>query len=321
MRSTKRLVWSVVVSIAVLGAGCKSFDFLTRAENTFPVARTCSDCHIDIHKEWSQSAHADAFRSPDFQAATRQGDFSECLSCHVPEPKWTQDTPVHRTVFLDDGVTCTTCHLADGKMFGPVEPSGLLRPHPIQVLRPQYSDAAFCGRCHAGTYQQWQSSPQADKPTCQQCHMPAVTRKATQGKDAISDFIVSMEKASSQRRHTFTLDPQSMDAKTFDLNTVIDNKQIAVELHNHLAHSFPTGDFGVQIGILSVQYLDADNRQVKTARVELLQELKTAIPSGQSQKWTWDIPSGASSLKIQLFRQGRSEQDSVELLQRTVPLP
>jgi hypothetical protein len=111
MLFNKTHVWIMILLCALILFGCKSFDYLTKIENTFPVAKTCGDCHIDIYKEWSQSAHAQAFLSPDFIIATQEGSFVNCVSCHTPEPQLTTEVPVARTILLEDGVTCKTFHL------------------------------------------------------------------------------------------------------------------------------------------------------------------------------------------------------------------
>jgi nitrate/TMAO reductase-like tetraheme cytochrome c subunit len=313
-------VWVLILLCAVILFGCKSFDYLTRTENTFPVAKTCGDCHIDIYKEWSQSAHARAFLSPDFMKATQEGSFADCVSCHAPEPKLTPEPPVARVILPQDGVTCTTCHLMDGKMLGPVQPTGAVHPHPIEVAENRFTEAAFCGRCHEGTYQQWKKASITPKQTCQQCHMPAVFRKVTQAKDGLSKLIVSMEKQIDLRKHTFMIYPQSEAQEIFELHTVVGENNVTVELLNHLPHSFPTGNFGVQIGVMLVRFIGADNNDLQTIRYEFIQELKTNLPSGRSRKWTWDLPQSAAKIKIQLFRQGRSVEKQVELLNREVPL-
>lgn len=317
----KTHVWIAILLCALILIGCKSFDYLTKTENIFPVAKTCGDCHIDIYKEWSQSAHARAFLSPDFMAITQEGSLTDCVACHVPEPQLTPVAPLLRTIFPEDGVTCTTCHLTNGKMLGPVQPTGAVHPHPIEVAQNRFKEAAFCGRCHEGTYQQWQETSVKPRQTCQQCHMPAVVRKVTQSKGGISKLIVSMEKQLFLRKHTFMIYPQSADQETFELHTDIEGNHITVELLNHLPHSFPTGNFGVQIGVILVQFIDADDNELKASRYEFVQELKTNLPSGQSKKWTWDLPQSAAKMKIQLLRYGRSKEKQVVLLNREVPLP
>ena len=301
--------------------GCRSFDYLTKVENTFPIAKTCGDCHVDIFHEWSQSAHSQAFTSSDFLANTNEGKFMECLACHVPEPKLTMERPVARNILYEDGVTCTSCHLEEGKMLGPIESTAAVQPHPIKVNKALYSDASFCGRCHEGTIMQWQASPIDSKNTCQQCHMPSVVRKVTQGKDAVSNFLVSMEKTATLRKHTFMIYPKQEDAVLFDIETSFDSNSVTIELENKLPHSFPTGNFGVQIGVLLVKFKDENGFEISSERKEFIQEIKTNIPSGKSNELKFNLPENSIKIDITVSREGRSGKKQVELLNKEVLRP
>jgi len=301
--------------------GCKSFDYLTKTENTFPVAKTCGDCHVNIFHEWSESAHAQAFTSSDFLANTNEGDFSECLACHTPEPKLTIGRPLSRHVLPEDGVTCTACHLQNGKMLGPIESTATVQPHPIKVDKALYTNAAFCGRCHEVTFQQWQISTIDSKKTCQECHMPSIVRKVTQGKDAVSNFLVSMEKNAALRKHTFMIYPEQEGYQLFEIETFFDSNSITIELKNNLPHSFPTGNFGVQIGVLQIKFLDSDENELESEKIEFVQEIKTNIPSGQSKKLIFNLPEQTTKINVIISREGRAGKKQVELLNKEVLLP
>jgi nitrate/TMAO reductase-like tetraheme cytochrome c subunit len=315
----KNRIFALVVVCLMVLIGCKSFDYLTKAENTFPAAKTCGECHIDIFNEWSQSAHAQAFTSPDFLAGTNEGQFSECLACHSPEPELTIQKPLARHVMLEDAVTCTSCHLKDGKMLGPVESTAAVQPHPIKTDKTLYTDAAFCGRCHDGTFQQWRGSEIESKPTCQECHMPAIVRKVTQGRDTVSNFIVSMEKTSALRKHTFRIYPEQEKRQIFEIETSFDSNSVTIELKNNLPHSFPTGNFGVQIGILQIKFMDNEGNELRSNKIEFVQELKTDIPSGESGKLIFSLPEKTIKINIIVSREGRSGKKQVELLNKEVP--
>src|SRR5690606_7065510 len=52
-----------------------------------PTAAECGRCHAEIHAEWQDSAHGEAFTDPAWQAAlarTRRPEL--CWPCHAPEP-------------------------------------------------------------------------------------------------------------------------------------------------------------------------------------------------------------------------------------------
>ncbi len=67
-------------------ASCTSFKHLTVVSNTFPRAKECGKCHVDIYQEWSESDHARAYTNPHFRSATNDYSFEHCLGCHAPEP-------------------------------------------------------------------------------------------------------------------------------------------------------------------------------------------------------------------------------------------
>lgn len=150
--------------------------------------------------------------------------------------------------------------------------------------------------------------------------MPAVARKATQAKDAVSGLIVSIEKKVSLRKHTFMIYPEPTGREMFDLKTTLDGNNITIELNNLLPHSLPTGNFGVQIGILKVGFIDSDNHELGMNEIEFVQELKTSLLSGQSKKWTFNLPPTTVKMKVLLLRRGRAGKNQVELLNREVPL-
>ncbi len=92
-----------------------------RADEKYPSAATCAQCHPDHYREWSVSAHAYGMMSPVFNAmhmftteqlAGTQGDF--CLRCHSPvasqreEPSFS--SVLVRPEVSAEGVTCIVCH-------------------------------------------------------------------------------------------------------------------------------------------------------------------------------------------------------------------
>ena len=91
------------------------------AQNCFPSASACRNCHPEQYREWSVSAHAYAQLSPVFNAMSNKlikknngtlGDF--CIRCHTPvgmalhEPIAMPNADRHPT--SREGVTCVVCH-------------------------------------------------------------------------------------------------------------------------------------------------------------------------------------------------------------------
>ena len=91
------------------------------ANDCFPSATNCRECHPDQYREWSVSPHAYAQLSPVFNAMSSKlnqlnqgtmGDF--CIRCHTPvgmalkEPIVMANADRHPT--SREGVTCVVCH-------------------------------------------------------------------------------------------------------------------------------------------------------------------------------------------------------------------
>jgi len=311
-----------VLAIAALTVGlvsCASFEHLTQVSDAFPQAKECGKCHIDIYDEWSKSDHARAYMNPHFQAATDGHTFGDCLNCHAPEPKWTADVPAVRSSQRDEGVTCVACHLDQGVLAGPLEPTGKVKPHPIGVRPEVYHDVGICGRCHQGTLEQWVSVADKKK-TCQECHMPEVTRKMTQSSGGLSGVIVSMEHQTPQRRHIFAIAPAESVRGMIEVEVRRADVDAEIVLHSRLPHRLPTGDYGFRILVLEILALDENGAEHSTVRVELTPEVRTDIaPLG-----TWArrvaLPESCVSLRIRLQRISYEDEAVLDLLDQVVEL-
>ena len=154
-RTTCALACLVLAAMVCFVAGCKMPE-LTRVQGTqFPHSNACAECHVDIYSEWEHSPHAAAFASEQFTRATDNYRFKECLGCHAPEPVLTAGEPAAAESDRETGVACVACHLDQGAMVGPIEPTGIAKPHPIRVDPVLFEDGNLCGRCHPGTLVQW----------------------------------------------------------------------------------------------------------------------------------------------------------------------
>lgn len=309
---------AATATLAIGLASCASFQHLTRVSNTFPQAQDCGECHIDIHQEWTASDHAHAYSNPHFRAATDDYAFNECLNCHAPEPTLTSHTPAVRSAGREEGVTCVACHLEQGRLSGPLEPTGRVRPHPIGVRPEVYRDAGICGRCHQGTLEQGAAAGE-EKQTCQQCHMPEVARKMTQSTGGFADLIVAMEHQTLQRRHTFAIPTSDSTSERIDLEVRRVDSGTQITLRNRLPHDLPTGDYGLRVLVLEVAAADGQGEEHVLIREELAPETKTAIaPEGTWQR-TVTVPADSVSLRVHLRRHSYEDQEVLDLLDRRVP--
>ena len=183
-------------------------------------ARECAVCHQEFYDEWRTTIHSQAWTDPYFQTDWQFDNSQQvCRNCHTPldrqqphvilgfrdKDKWDPimaPNPDFDPDLQHEGVTCTACHLRDGKIVGV---QGIQdAPHPVQQLNDPNE---VCVRCHVvdgdrwdtffrfppcGTVAEIQSSPSTGKTGeltltdvgslgCVQCHMPLVERPLVAG--------------------------------------------------------------------------------------------------------------------------------------------
>jgi hypothetical protein len=304
-----------------LSSCANNFDQLTRVSETFPQAKVCGECHVEIYREWSESPHAGSFTNPQYRAATDNYQFNDCLSCHAPQPGLAEAEPEARMAHREEGVTCVTCHLAEGQLSGPLQPTGQVAPHPVTVAGDRYHSSQFCGRCHQGTLREWQAVEKPDKPDCQRCHMPQTTRKITQPTGPLSALIVGLEKEVKQRRHLFDRPDAKPEHPHMTFSAARENGGLELTVTNLLPHALPTGDFGLRIVVLEVEALKSDGTGVPLPPHELVKELGTALPAGASRTFKLAPPDGTRALRARLVRKGQGGAADSVLIDCEVPLP
>lgn len=310
-----------MVAAACLLASC-TMPALTRlSPQHFPQPDSCAHCHVDIHEEWKLSPHARAFTNERYRHATDDYAFQECLGCHAPQPMLVRGEPAVRPVEREIGVGCVSCHLDNGAMVGPLQPTGLAKPHPIKVDPAPFENGKLCGHCHQGELRQWQASTIEGKQDCRHCHMPTVRRTMTQATSLVSKAFVAAEKAEIQHRHTFMLVPGKLPEPPFTLDVAATGDQMTIALTNRLPHNLPTGDFGVRIVQIEALGIDSHGASASLGRWELTNFGAGALPSGQSRHWSVPRSPDLRALRLQVARQGRDGADRVVLLQKEVPLP
>lgn len=91
------------------------------AGDEFISSARCAQCHTDMHPQWRESAHANAFREPFYQKNVKdiikQKDIAytrHCESCHNPAALFSgalTDKPQFKNrPFDNEGVSCIACH-------------------------------------------------------------------------------------------------------------------------------------------------------------------------------------------------------------------
>jgi hypothetical protein len=312
----------MVLACLAQGVSSCAMPQLTRvSEQDFPRAPACEKCHVDIAREWAASPHAAAFRNPRFRQATDDYRFPQCLGCHAPQPGYSTTRPAVRQAAREEGVTCVCCHLEEGTMAGPMKPTGLASPHPVKVAPASYRDSGFCGRCHEGTFRQWQASTLPRRPSCQECHMPQVHRKMTQATGLVSEPIVAAEKAGDERRHTFDLAPANADPPLASFSLRREGGRLVLSLRNDLPHNLPTGDYGVRVITVSAEALNAQRLPAPCGQWELTSAGEGKMASEAQRQWKTDPPPGTTAIRVRLVRSGRDGANSAVLMETEVPLP
>lgn len=309
----------LIAALIVYLAGCASFDHLTKVTPEFPQAAECGKCHVEIYREWSQSGHANAFTNYHYVESTKNHSRRDCLGCHAPQPTVSLEHPAVRSTNRDDGVTCVSCHLKEGKLSGPIDPTGIMTPHPIDVDPELYNSSDICGRCHEGTFAEWKAAKASEKKTCQRCHMSPVHRKVTQSTGLLSKFIVAFEHKVPQKRHNFAIPSAELSSDILSVKTKKAGDQVIITIRNIMPHSLPTGDFSDSTLLLEAYACDSKGDMTVVGQRELAKKLSTSIPTYSTIDWQLGI-SPDSSLGLRLLRLSH-DGDVTNLADVNVPLP
>lgn len=122
------------------------------AEDIYPSAVTCADCHPSQYEQWSVSQHAYAQMSPIFMAmqmrintltSSTNGDF--CIRCHNQVGMNLEESPfisnLDRPASSREGITCSVCHRVS-KSYGKISGRLPLVRGPMQstIFGPSGSD-------------------------------------------------------------------------------------------------------------------------------------------------------------------------------------
>ena len=131
-------------------------------------AEECATCHQTFFDEWRTTIHSQAWTDPYFQVDWQfDGSPQICKNCHIPldrqqeyrvlgfadKEKWQPILAPNQdfdAVLQHEGVTCTACHLRDGKIVGVLGIGDA--PHPVSQLD---NPNRICIRCHVVEGDRW----------------------------------------------------------------------------------------------------------------------------------------------------------------------
>jgi len=327
--SRRNVLRSLIFSGAVLVAGCASFDHLTKvppAGEPGPKASECGSCHGQQYREWRQTAHARATTNAAFKDAAGEPPEEECLQCHGTLSAHDEVLQA-RSFNLEEGVTCISCHLVDGKMHGPHPSTALVSPHPIAEDRQMFTSPTFCAPCHGETYTQWgKAGADRVRRSCQECHQGAVERTASQGTNLFTDVLVAFEQALPSRNHDIRLEkmalfPEMVSVTLTPKSTGSAQRILEIKVVNNLPHDLPTGTYGAkEIRLLLVP--DKEERPLHGQGV-VLGNAADALTSGAKKDIELPIPKAyiKRPLHLQIVRTNPDDPERKPIILVSFPVP
>jgi len=239
-------------------------------------AKECGECHVRIYEEWQTSMHAKAYTNPYFQAYLKKDDYHySCYYCHTQledqiEFKivgFIDDDPNRPILDLnenfdrglrDEGVTCATCHVANGMIYGPYGDADA--PHPVEFA-PKFRTTAVCEKCHevpqskfmfyksnpCGTVDEYNNGPYKAKGiTCQKCHMPSQLKTLTRS----SKIFRQVGEHTFKGGHSKEMIKKAL---LIDVKKLGEKFELTV-MNNGAGHAFPTGDPDRYVNIITKFY-------------------------------------------------------------------
>jgi hypothetical protein len=215
----------------------------------------CEDCHREVAAEWRRSMHRQAFTDTVFQQAYGLEPFGFCRGCHAPESDPAAEPSAEAA---DLGVSCVTCHVAEGEVVGPRSAS---KPHAVRG-DARLATRAACAACHQFDFPRVPGQPMQDtltehrrstesKTECQTCHMQEV-----EGKDG-----------KRHRSHDFAVlaDPAFIQSAVKVVARRGAASELTIELTaDRIGHAFPTGDMFRRLEVRAQAY-DATGKVVHRA--------------------------------------------------------
>lgn len=216
--------------------------------NTFAETnKSCESCHKQIYLNWSKSRHKEAYTNSLFQTSYQIEPMEWCLNCHAPLLGETKDSNQNqlKRIQIEDGVSCITCHVREGKILTGKIPKSSSLAHNYKKVETM-NESKFCANCHQfsfptsqslkknhsfqysevamqDTYNEWLKTKSSKQKTCQSCHLAS-------GKKDSHTF---------PGGHSLQLISDSFDVSA----SKISNNQILIKIQSiGIGHSFPTGD-------------------------------------------------------------------------------
>ncbi len=312
-------------------------------------AKECGSCHQDFYKEWKTTIHSQAWTDPYFQTDWQfEGERQICRNCHTPldrqqeqkvvgfrdkgmEDPVLQPNPDFDPALQNEGVTCTACHLREGKIRGVF--GDTKAPHPVEKIK---SGNEICLRCHVVDGDRWDTffryppcgtvteiqAGRGEKVArsgetvvgdvaalgCVECHMPLTERP-----------LVAGGKVRKARQHLWRggHDPEqvkrALDIK-FEQNSA-DKRNYKLTLTNvGAAHFVPTGTPDRHF-VVTIRALDKNGKTIKEQK-QLIKRTVMWRPFIIDLKDNRLPPGEPRSYEFELSKQDAVEAGGVEAIVR-----
>ncbi|RLJ69892.1 cytochrome c554/c'-like protein [Hydrogenivirga caldilitoris] len=295
--------------LSLILLGCERLETVFVEEDLLerPQAKRCSDCHVQIYKEWKNSRHFHAWTSEPFRVDSENYTKTKCLSCHAPHQVDPDRKPTLRAEFKEDGVSCVACHFKEETraMHGPLKVWS--PPHPSKQDM-NYTKSNFCAGCHQETYKEWKLT--GTSKSCQSCHMPSLGKR-----DLIQKFPFDLfHLAKPRTSHEFP----SLKAKSDDIRVQLEGNELVLT-NTGVPHNLPTADQGDSRLYLIAKVVYRDGKE-RTVRKLLSAQSKTALR--YEVPYVLNLPKGdVQKVELKILRKLAWSKDRETLLELTLQTP
>jgi hypothetical protein len=252
--------------------------------------RACAGCHADVHADWSQSRHGQAWTNPIFQREYKDRPLAWCVHCHAPLREQLAEVQRGGGSLAAEGITCAACHIRDGKMLA--RRRGAASPHATEA-RADFGGPAYCAGCHQFNFPVIAAAPPGPgKVVGYTAHpMQDTARQHAAGPRAAQECLGCHRSGAGGHRFPGGHDAEML-GRAVALETCRDGDRLQVHLTNAGAgHNVPTGDLHRHL-VLRVWRADAPERlqEVVLGRRFAVDEAggkrtteDTTIPAGETR--------------------------------------
>jgi nitrate/TMAO reductase-like tetraheme cytochrome c subunit len=315
MRSPARIGWAALIAAIGLATAASTPHGRPDAEPppcppTTAGPEDCGRCHPAVLEEWSDSAHAKAFVAPVYQRQLKQRrNPGHCKPCHAPDSVLAKlgSMPEARMQEPEHGVTCASCHVADGVVHGPNGPTLAEGDRPARMHQTQ-KNAAFgkrgsfvlCSSCHDMAIadvlplaREFRAAGLQDEDlSCIGCHMAAKTRAPAV--DPTTKAPIGGERRGRSHRLLGPMDPEFC-ATAFEIDVAREGNTVVALLGTGAGHGVP----GLaRLRWFDIQFLLVDSKSREVTRKNLRISWEDRLMVDEVRRIVLPKANGAVALRV-----------------------